>query len=353
MNKKMVSIGAALVVAAAVVVLSPWRGAEGSRPFPATCRPLPTVAGAGDISIDSARGIAYVAYLDRTPKSEGRPPRGTVMLVDLNVEEPRIRAALSTDPPDFRPVALSVYVPAEGPRRLFVVDIGGSPGAVQIFEQASTGAFTLVKTVRDALLTTPTAVVAVGAEQFYATADAAWLDPATSGRFSRWWQIAFPPARSSVVYYNGTQASVVNDNLRMASGIDASPDGSAVYVTELGNKRLHVFARDGVTGGLKLRESVSLGAYPSHVHTDESGNAWLTAYPRVTAALKSLEGTVARAPTRVLRVSPGGSGDERLTLVFGDTGANLAGGSAAAGSGKGVLIGSWIDRKLLLCPNSP
>ena len=90
--------------------------------FAGTCRALPLEAGAGDISIDRERGIAYVAYLNRTPTAEGKAPTGTVMLVDLNAREPRVRAALLTEPPDFRPTALSLYVPAQGARRLFVVD---------------------------------------------------------------------------------------------------------------------------------------------------------------------------------------------------------------------------------------
>ena len=48
-------------------------------------------------------GVAYLAYLDREPNAEGKRATGTIMLVDLNAAEPRVRAALATDPPDFRP----------------------------------------------------------------------------------------------------------------------------------------------------------------------------------------------------------------------------------------------------------
>src|SRR5262249_27512131 len=150
--------------------------------FAGTCRALPTAAGAGDISVDNARGIAYVAYLDRTQDAHGKLARGTVMLVDLNVAEPRVRAALLSDPPDLRPIALSLYVPAQGARRLFVIDAGAAGATIQIFEQLTSGDFRLVKSVSDALLLNPTAIVAVGPEQFYAAIDPTSLDPNVSSR---------------------------------------------------------------------------------------------------------------------------------------------------------------------------
>ena len=163
---------AALVVVALVASLGVATRAR-SRDDGA-CHEIATAAGVGDISVDSTRGIAYLAYLDRTPNAAGKRPVGTIMLVDLNAKEPRVRAALATDPADFRPIALSVYAPADGPRRLFVIDAGASTLAVQVFEQSSTGAFTLAKTLHDSRLTQPRAIVASGPDQFYVVSDEPW-----------------------------------------------------------------------------------------------------------------------------------------------------------------------------------
>jgi len=81
------------------------------------------------------------------------------MLVDLNVKEPRIRAALTSDPPDFRPVALNLEVATDGLRRLYVADENGS---MYVFEQASTGAFALTKNADRRKLTGPNEVVTRG-----------------------------------------------------------------------------------------------------------------------------------------------------------------------------------------------
>ena len=85
--------------------------------------------------------------------------------MDLNVADPQVRGALVTEPQDFQPATLSLYAPAGGTRRLFAVERGkDAPGVVRIFEQSPSGAFELVKTVKDAMLTSPVAVVAVGTD---------------------------------------------------------------------------------------------------------------------------------------------------------------------------------------------
>jgi hypothetical protein len=163
------------VVLASIVLLAYPRIAHrmGARAAGA-CEEIATAAGVGDISIDSARGVAYLAYLDRTPNAEGKQPTGTIMLVDLKAKEPHVRAALATDPANFRPLALSVYTPAEGPRRLFVIDADTGTLAIQVFEHSSTGAFTLVQTMHDSRLANPTAIVASGPDQFYVVSKGSW-----------------------------------------------------------------------------------------------------------------------------------------------------------------------------------
>ena len=130
------------------------------------CHEIATSAAVNDISIDETHGIAYLAYLDRKPNADDKQPVGTIMLVDLNAKAPRVRAALTTDPANFRPVGVSVYAPAQGLRRLFVLDASTGTFAVHVFEQSTTGAFTLVETRHDSRLVNARTIVATGPDQF-------------------------------------------------------------------------------------------------------------------------------------------------------------------------------------------
>ena len=161
-NKLWWMTGALLALVVAVVLIA----TRSESHIDGACHEIATSAAVNDISIDQARGIAYLAYLDRKPNADDKLPVGTIMLVDLNAKAPRVRAALATDPANFRPVGVSVYAPAQGPRRLFVLDASTGVFAVQVFEQSATGAFTLVETRHDSRLVNPRTIVATSPDQF-------------------------------------------------------------------------------------------------------------------------------------------------------------------------------------------
>ena len=173
--------------------------------------------------MDQERGVAYLAYIDVAKRSPGRAPRGTVMLMDLNVAEPHVRAALITDPPDFLPTALSLYAPVQGPRRLFVID---RESAVQIFEQSPSGVFEHVKTVRDERFADLAEIAPAGPESFYVRIRPHGL---------------FGGSRSSVLFHDGAKTSAASDDAIKATQADRA------YANAKAGKRLEILERDDGT----------------------------------------------------------------------------------------------------------
>jgi len=314
--------------------------------FAGTCRAIAMDASAEDLSIDRARGVAYLSYLDRTQSTAGaRQPGGTVMLVDLNVAQPRVRAALVTNPPNFRPLGISLYVPQQGPRRLFVINRAVSgPHSIEIFEQTTTGAFASVESIRDPLLLSPNAIVAVGPKQFYVA-----NDTGLEGPIARLLELLFRRARSTVVYYDGDHMNIAATRMQMATGIAASADARTVYVSEAAGRRLHIFDRNGDTGALRTREVVALRTTPDNLNVADDGSVWIAAHPRMLAILRNLSDASVRSPTQVLKFTPTASGDARVSEIYLNGGDEISAGSVGAAHGKQLLIGSVTDRKLLLC----
>lgn len=345
--------GAAAVLGAAVVALLLRVGALSGAPsrFSGACRSVPMAAGAGDLSADHARGVLYLAYLDRTRAGGSRDPTGTIMLVDLNATQPRVRAALNADPPGFRPIALSLYAPAEGMRRLFVIDAASGAASIQIFGQSATGAFVLVKTVRDPLLAAPTGIIAAGPEQFYATEDPASPEFRASGTLAQWWRLLVPSHDSTVVYYDGSQARTVASGLSSAAGITLSPNGRTLYVSERAARRVRLFARDAASGALREQKELTLPSLPERLHTDEAGNVWIAAHPHALAAIRSFGNDPARAPSQALELLPGTGG--RIREMYGNTGAPLGGAAAATSDRDRLIVVSPSDPSLLLCERKP
>ncbi len=208
-----------------------------------TCGDVPVSAYVPDVAIDEGRGIAYLAYLDVSKRASGRSPRGTVMLTDLNLLEPHVRAALVTDPLDFQPVALSLYAPVQGARRLLVVDRGtGAHSSVRIFEQSPSGAFELVKTVQDALLTNPVVIEATGPDQFYAR-----NDMETAGLGS-WLRRMFGHSRTAVVHYDGRRMKAMPADARQAAPPAKGYEDRRLYVSQKLRKHLEVMDLDSGLG---------------------------------------------------------------------------------------------------------
>jgi arylesterase/paraoxonase len=313
--------------------------------FAGACVTIPMQASAEDIQIDRARSIAYLSYLDRRGQIDGKPVRGTVMLLDLNAREPRPRPALANEPPAFRPHGLSLYRAGDGSERLFAISHPpGEPHRIEIFEQTVTGAFAAVRSVRDPLLVAPNALLAVGPNQFYVANDSG-----AHNRFERVTELLFRRGLSSVVYFDGQQMRAVATGLKSAAGIAMSPDGARVYVSETSGNRVAIFARSPASGDLALVEQLELGSAPDNINVDSNGSVWIAAHAKVVALVQHFGKASHLAPTQVFRYDPAAKPAARLTEVYLDAGSQISAGSVAAVSGKLMLIGSITERKVLQC----
>jgi arylesterase/paraoxonase len=320
--------------------------------FAGTCQELALGASAGSLEIDRPRGLVYLSYLDRRALAAGQRVFGTVMLVDLDTAEPRPRAAITNDPPGFRPEGLSLYAPPSGPGRLFVVSHRPgkptAPGAaappdetVEVFEQSPSGSFRPIATLRDPLLVRPHALAAVGPDQFYVTNDSGasnWLERSTA--------VALRRGLSTVDYYDGKVMRAVLTGLASATGIAVSPDGGRVYVGEALARRIDVYTREAGSGALTLERRIELGSAPAAIEVDAAGSLWVAAHPGGFPPWRRLDDPSPRSPTQVLRISPP---DWTPQEVYFEPGERLSAGSVAAVAGKTLLIGSTAERRLLRC----
>jgi len=342
--------GCALAVALFVLYVYPGVLSPVKSQFDGACRPIPLGASAEDLRFDDATGLAYLSYLDRTPQKNGKPATGTVMLVDLKATEPHVRAALTTDPPDFRPAGISLFLPktGPGPKRLFAVNRTSlGKHSIEIFEQSSTGAFAPVATVSDPLLWSPNALVAVGPKQFYVTNDSGFKDRDAADP-KRQSERRLRENRSNVLFYDGTRFRVVAADLDRANGIAMTPDGRTIYVSESRGRQLRVFDRDVASGNLKSREVVSVDSMPDNLTIAADGSVWMGSHPRGWDLLRNFRNPASLSPTQVLRFDPAAT-SERVSEIYLNDGTEISAGTVAAPRGNQFIVGSVTDHKLLVC----
>jgi arylesterase / paraoxonase len=343
-NDPYIGAGIALAVVLFLLYVYPGFLIPVSPHFDGSCKTLALDQNAEDLRVDPTSGLVYLTYGPGTIGGQG-----TVMLVDPNAAEPHVRAALVSDPSGFAPSGLSLYTPATGTKRLFVTS-RTRPGShyVQIFDQSPTGAFTRVETIRDPLLWSPTAIVAVGPRQFYVVNQLGFkraIDGQPMKATDR-----LRGNQSTVVYYDGEKMKIVAGRLSLASGIAISPDGRTAYVAETAAGRIAIFDRDLATGELKRSGQLRVRGAPYNLTVDSDGALWASVHPHAVAFMDFLTDDDDPAPTQIVKITPAAPADKQIAEVYVNDGKELSSGTIAAPrSSTQFVLGSRTDRKLLMC----
>lgn len=317
----------------------------------AQCTTIPSPPGPEDIQIDRKRGLAFVSAYDRRAAMAGhKGVRGGIYTIDLTAPEGQwvLHPVTASEPADFRPHGISLYVGADGSRRLFAVNHPAAGGhTIEIFDVAADGMLTHVKTVADPLLVSPNDVVAVGPETFYAT-----NDHGSTGPTRQMIDDLLLKRNSDIVYFDGKSMRVVASRLSFANGINVSADGKSIYATEMLGLALHVYKRDPMTGDLVPSDYTPLGSGVDNIDVQEDGSLLIAAHPKLTSLISHGSDPRKPSPSQVIRVelAPGGGG--RAGTIYLNLGQDISGASVAAGYGDLMLIGNVFDPKILVCKQS-
>lgn len=306
---------------------------------PGVCSALPLTASAEDIQIDRNRSIAYLSSLDRRGLVKGKDVEGTVLQIDLVTDPLRAESALSSAPAGFRPHGMSLYQMGDGKQRLFVISHPeGEEHVIEIFEQDATSRFTHVRSVRDPLLISPNAIVAVGPQQYYVANDKG------AAGFGRIAELLFRVGFSTVVYFDGGLTRVAADQLKSAVGMGLSPDGLTAYVAETLGKRISVYGRNPLTGDLTFRQYIDIDGSPDNINIDSDGTLWVAVHAKLADLIRHFGDAERHSPTAILRHSGG-----ETTPVYVNDGSDISAGSVGAAFGGRLYIGSITEPKLLVC----
>lgn len=311
--------------------------------FAGNCAPVVGVTGGEDITIDHARRQAFISADDRRAVLAGRPVPGRVFVLDLTAPNTLPVDVTPSLPFDFHPHGLSLFVDADGARRLFVVNHreDGSEW-IELFRVGEDGILIHLRSITYPELVSPNDLVATGPEQFYATSDHGFPRGHWMQRIEDY--LGLPLA--AVTYFDGRQGQKVFDGLRYANGINASPDGKRLYVAEVVARRLHVLDIGSIPTQLSSRTVAPMGSGIDNLEWGDDGQLWTGAHPRLFDFVAHAEDPQALSPSQVLRIDP-----ETLTPVevFLDDGRALSGSSVAAVHGRTLLIGPVFAPHLLRC----
>jgi len=351
-------VALALVVVVSVIA---WRFLSAAGYFTAIkqeiaadCRAIPAVPGPEDIVIDHERGIAYVSAYDRRAVQAGGPGsdaiRGGIYVIDLNAPQADwvLYPVTPAAPADFRPHGIDLHIGADGVRRLFAVNHpAAGPETVEIFDIAEDGMLSHAASVTDPLFISLNDVVAVGPDSFYAT-----NDHASKNGLHQLVSNVLLLRNTNVVYHDGAAARVAADRFGLANGINASADGTQVYVADLMSMSLHVFDRDSATGDLTGVDMARLGTGVDNIDVQPDGSLLIGAHPKLLDFIGHAGDPAALSPSQVVRVELGENGGGKAGTIYLNLGEEISGISVAAGYGDLMLLGQVFEPEVLVCTQS-
>jgi len=311
--------------------------------FSGTCHPVTGAVGAEDITIHPITGIAYISSCDRRAVASEKPGNGVIFAYDLNMDRPRLVNLTPDADPDFQPHGISLYVDKGGRDALLVVNHQGGKNAVEIF-LLKAGRLVHQRTVTDPALVSPNDLLAVGPEQFYITNDHRHTDG-----FMRLVEDYGRQSWSSVLFYTGSGFVEAATGLGYANGINISPDGKLLYVSETVGQALHVYDRNPVTNVIALKEKADLKTGLDNIELDVAGRLYIAAHPKLLTFVKHAKDAAHLSPSQVLCLEARTGSGYRVDEIYLDSGAQISGASVAAVKGNRMLIGSVFEPKFLDC----
>ncbi len=341
-----------LIALAAIAALVIWRGYEFVETagmlrdlepqMAGSCTIVPGVNGPEDHTIDPETGIVYLSGYDRraVAKGEALTP-GAIWSYDLN--DPQAVPVNITPDADtgFLPHGLSLYIGADGARRLFVINHGNAQQAVDIFDVTPTG-LVKVTTVTGDLLRTPNDLVAVSPESFYFSNDHRYLMTDLLRPLEDYLGLPL----TDVGYFDGEAFSVAASSVAGANGVNVSADGKTLYLSAARGSALHVYDRDIQSAALTYRSTIELPGLPDNIELLPDGTLLVALHPKALALLAHFADEEMKAPSNIVHVDPTTGSVETVFMSLGE---DISAASTGARYGDRLIIGAIFDNKFLDC----
>ncbi|XP_027811252.1 serum paraoxonase/arylesterase 1 [Marmota flaviventris] len=304
-------------------------------------------AGSEDIEI-LPNGLAFISSGLKYPGIKSFEPDkpGKILLMDLNEEDPAVLELKITgsksDLSSFNPHGISTFTDEDNAVYLLVVNHPDFKSTVEVFKfQEEEKSLLHLKTIRHKLLPSLNDIVAVGPEHFYATNDHYFIDP-----YLRSWEMYLGLAWSYVVYYSPDEVRVVAEGFDFANGINISPDGKYVYISELLAHKIHVYEKHA-NWTLTLLKSLDFDTLVDNISVDPvTGDLWVGCHPN---GMKIFFYDPENPPaSEVLRIQNILTEEPKVKLVYAENGTVLQGCSVASVY-KGKLLIGTVYHKALYC----
>jgi len=300
--------------------------------------------GIEDVAINPKTGLAFLSSLNKMKlffQGEDDLDAG-IFTYDLSKggSQKILKLPLIGFPPNrrFHPHGLSFFE-KDNEELLFVVNHEKPTGdeSLDIFEYKN-NQLIFRQSVTHPLIKSLNDVVAMGPNSFYATND-------HYSKKSMFLEEIFNFCWANVIYYDGKEVKEMVSGLCLANGINVSPDGNYIYVTESNAGTLDFFIRDKSTNQLTLKKKLFLDAGVDNIEV--SGNDLLIGANRGMADMIANLTHGTPIPSYVFKVKT--TNEPTVEILYSDDGKERSAISVASSYENRLLISTAMHGPIMIC----
>ena len=303
-----------------------------------------TIQGAEDIIVNEEESFAIISATARKGFPAVEQEYGGLYLIELTSGEFVLKHLTHDFQLPFAPHGISI----------FKVDSTYIVAAINHTETAHTVEFfslynqelTHTGTIKSSKLISPNDLVLVNENQFYITNDHRY----ESG-FGRLLEDYGNLAVSNVLFYDGNEFNEVADGISFANGINRDEERKLVFVASPRRFLVKVY-QETELGSLEFVEDVGCGTGVDNIEFDTNGNLWIGCHPDLLGFTAYSKKQKDIAPSEVIKIEYRGEGDFEVSSIYENDGTEISATSVAAPYKDMILVGSVVDKKMLVLRSS-
>ena len=319
--------------------------------FDGTCKPVTAqgFAGPEDITIDAQTNTAYLSGYDRRAAIAGHPAPGAIWSYDLANANPQLVNLTPEADMSFQPHGISLYRAPDGKKTLFAINHGNNKQSVEIFD-VDASKLTHRRTVVGPELISPNDLVGVGPDQFFVT-----NDHANREGIQRQLEDYLRLKLTTVSYFDGSKFYPALTKIGYSNGINATADGSTLYLSAASEQKVYVYDRNLTTGVISQRAAVDVPGYADNIELLPDGGLLVGVHSKILDLLQNASDPTHLSPSNILRLTPDGRGGYSVASAYVNLGQEISAASVGAALNKRLLIGAIFEPKFLDCswPSGP
>ncbi len=299
------------------------------------------IPGPEDMVLDERLSILYIAGLDR--RNLGNSSEGTLYFLDLadssHVPE---RMALPISFP-FHPHGISAYTSPSNMFYLFVINHRTEvEHTIEIFRRDSITTFAHIRTIEDALISSPNDLTATSDSTFYVTNDSK-----VRSTLMRSLDVFFQLNMGTVLYFDGQCVHEVISGLGFPNGIALSTSKDSLYVSETIGGKLGIYRIMNTPEKVTELSRYQIGVGLDNIYVHSPHRLYIPSQPNLMAlARHRKEGSP--SPSVIFMVDVGTT-PIAIDTIYSDDGASLSAASSVAIWRNKFYIGVGYDSVFCKC----